>query len=71
LRKCELIHARIKNANASIDFIEKTYRKKDPNYANFSVEHQFEILSRLFEEWAKSECHPPPAPPPAPKKGKK
>ena len=71
LRKCELIQARIKNANASIDFIEKTYRKKDPNYANFSVEHQFEILAKLFEEWAKSECQAAPAPTPPPKKGKK
>ncbi len=71
LRKCELIRARLKNAIASIDFIERTYRKKDPNYANFSVEHQFEILARLYEEWAKSECQAAPAPAPTPKKGKK
>ena len=56
LRKCEMIQSKIRNSNASIDFIEKVYRKKDPNYADFSTEHQYETLRKLHEEWAKSQC---------------
>ena len=40
----------------SIAFIEKTYRKKDPEYADFSVRQQEHILGRLSEEWTRFEC---------------
>ena len=63
LQKCEMIQSQIRNAHTSIAFIERTYRKKDPKYADFSVEHQQEILRRLNEEWAKSQCVEPPPPP--------
>jgi hypothetical protein len=58
-RKCERIHAEIRAANDSIAFIEKTYRKKDPNYADFSIRWQQELLRRLSEEWIRSECREP------------
>ena len=62
LHKCEMIQSQIRNAKTSIAFIERTYRKRDPKYADFSVEHQQEILRRLNEEWAKSQCKGPPPP---------
>jgi hypothetical protein len=46
-----------------MDFIERTYRKQDPKYADFSVLQQLEITRRLIEEWNKSGCRVPPFPP--------
>jgi hypothetical protein len=63
LKKCETIHAQTRTTNASISFIERTYRKKDPNYADFTIRTQQQLLARLNEEWTKSECkEPSPAP---------
>jgi hypothetical protein len=56
LKKCETISARTRTANDSIAFIERTYRKKDPHYANFTIQTQQQLLARLSEEWTKSEC---------------
>jgi hypothetical protein len=57
LKKCEMILSQIRSAQNAIAFIEKTYRKRDPKYADFSVRQQQEILQRLIEEWNKSDCH--------------
>jgi hypothetical protein len=63
LRKCEMIRAEIRATNHSIAFIEKTYRKKDAEYADFSIQQQRQDLRRLSEEWARSKCgEPPPTP---------
>jgi hypothetical protein len=59
LKKCELILSQIRGARNSIVFIEKTYRKRDPSYADFSIRQQQEILTRLYEEWYRSECKEP------------
>ena len=59
LEKCEMIHAQTRTTNDSIAFIEKTYRKKDPRYADFSIRQQQHLLERLSEEWTKSECREP------------
>lgn len=59
LKKCEMIHAKTRATNKSINFIEKTYRKKDPRYADFSIRQQQHILARLSEEWNRSECREP------------
>ena len=59
LKKCEMIHAKTRAANHSIAFIEKTYRKKDPRYADFSIQQQRHLLTRLNEEWRKSGCQEP------------
>jgi hypothetical protein len=67
LKKCEMVLSRIRSAEHSIAFIEKTYRKRDPKYADFSTRQQQEILRRLNEEWYKSECKEP-APPPKKKR---
>ena len=67
LKKCEMILSQMKGAKDSIAFIEKTYRKRDSKYADFSIRQQKEILRRLQEEWNKTECKEPPPPP----KGKK
>ncbi len=56
LKKCEMIHAQTGAANASIAFIEKNYRKRDPKYADFSIWQQQRLLRRLNEEWTKAEC---------------
>jgi hypothetical protein len=61
LKKCEKIRAEIRVTNDAIAFIEKTYRKKDPEYADFSIQWQQELLRRLSEEWARSECREPPS----------
>src|SRR4030043_1992817 len=63
LKKCERIHEEIRTTHDSIDFIEKTYRKKDPEYADFSVRQQEHILGRLTEEWARFECKELPSAP--------
>jgi len=62
LKKCELILSQLRSAQNSIDFIEKTYRKRDPRYADFSIRHQQEIIRRLIEEWNASQCKAPPRP---------
>ncbi|MGZ3512452.1 MAG: hypothetical protein ACXU93_00765 [Thermodesulfobacteriota bacterium] len=56
LRKCEMILSQIRTAEKSIAFIESTYRKKDPKYADYSVRQQQEATQRLLEEWRKSRC---------------
>jgi len=60
LKKCEMIRAQTRTTNDSIAFIEKNYRKKDPNYADFSIRQQQHLLSKLNEEWNRSECREPP-----------
>ena len=60
LKKCDRIYTQTSATNDSIDFIEKTYREKDPEYADFSIRQQQHILRRLSEEWARSECKEPP-----------
>jgi hypothetical protein len=56
LKKCERIHFEIQATNNSIAFIDRTYRKTDPKYADFSIRHQQVLLRRLSEEWTRSEC---------------
>ena len=56
LRKCEILFSQMKSAKTSIVFIEKTYRKKDPKYADFSIRQQREILRKLLQEWSKTDC---------------
>ncbi len=60
LKKCETIHAQTRVANDSIAFIERAYRKKDPNYADFTIRTQQQLLGRLNQEWRRSECKEPP-----------
>lgn len=55
-RKCEVIRAEMRATDDSITFIEKMYRNKDPDYADFSIMHQQELLRRLNEEWTRAEC---------------
>ena len=64
LKKCEMILSQLRSAQTSIDFIEKTYRKRDPRYADFSIRQQQEIIRRLIDEWNGSQCKAPPPPPP-------
>ena len=59
-KKCEMILAEIRAANDSIAFIEKTYGKKNPEYADFSIQQQQHLLRGLNEEWAKSQCNESP-----------
>jgi hypothetical protein len=59
LKKCEMIHAQTLTTHDSIAFIEKTYRKKDPKYADFSIRQQQHLLRRLSKEWTRSECREP------------
>jgi hypothetical protein len=54
-----MIEEQIRATNNSIAFIEKTYREKDPEYADFSIMQQQEDLRRLGEEWTRSECGEP------------
>jgi hypothetical protein len=56
LRKCEMILSQIRSAEKSIAFVEATYRKRDTNYADYSVRQQKQIIRRLVEEWNKSRC---------------
>ena len=72
LKKCEMILLQLRSAQNSIDFIERTYRKKDPKYADFSVRQQQVIIQRLLEEWNRSECKVlPPSPTKAEKRVKR
>ena len=59
LKQCEMIRAEIRATNNSIAFIEKTYREKDPEYADFSIRQQEHLLRRLSEEWTTYECREP------------
>jgi hypothetical protein len=56
LKKCEMIHAQTRTTKNSIAFIERTYRKKDPKYADFSIQQQQLLLGKLTEEWTRSGC---------------
>ncbi len=69
LKKCEMILSQTRSTKNSIAFIEKTYRKKDPRYADFSIRQQQQVLWRLSAEWSKSECKQ--KTPPSGKKTKK
>jgi hypothetical protein len=60
LNKCEMIHAQTLTTEDSIAFIERVYRKRDPKYADFSILQQQHLLSKLREEWVRSECREPP-----------
>ena len=62
LKKCEMILSQIRSAQNSIAFIERTYRTRDPKYADFSIWQQQEITRRLIEEWNRSQCKAPPSP---------
>ena len=59
LEKCEMIHAQTRTARNSMAFIERTYRRNDPRYADFAIRQQQQVLRRLSEEWARSECKEP------------
>ena len=63
LKKCEMIYAQTRTTQDSIEFINRTYRKKDPKYADFSIRQQQHVLRRLNEEWSRSECIEPPSTP--------
>jgi hypothetical protein len=56
LEKCEMIQAQTLSTKNSIAFIERTYRKRDPKYADFSIRQQQQLLGRLNEVWTQSEC---------------
>jgi len=60
LKKCEMIYAQTRTTKDSITFIERTYRKRDPKYADFSIRQQQQILQKLSGEWTRSECTEPP-----------
>ena len=54
-----MIRGETRATNDSIAFIEKTYRKSDPAYADFSIRQQQQTLQRLSEEWTRSGCAEP------------
>ena len=56
LKKCDMIVSQMRSAHNSVDFIERAYRKQDPQYADFCIRQQLEITRRLVEEWNSSEC---------------
>jgi hypothetical protein len=56
LKKCDMILSQLRSAEKSIAFIERTYRRGDPKYADFCIRQQREITQRLIGEWAKSNC---------------
>jgi hypothetical protein len=58
-KKCETIQKQIRATNDSIGFIERTYREKDPEYADFSILQQQEDLRKLNDEWTLFECEEP------------
>jgi hypothetical protein len=58
-----MILSQLRSAQTSIDFIENTYRKRDPRYADFSIRQQQEIIRRLIDEWNGSQCKVSPPPP--------
>ncbi len=59
LKKCEMIFSQMKTTKEAMAFIERTYRKRDPQYADYAIHQQKEILDRLNQEWIKSECKEP------------
>jgi hypothetical protein len=59
VRKCDMIQRQMRATHDSVAFIEKTYREKDPEYADFSIQQQQEDLRKLNEEWALFECEEP------------
>jgi hypothetical protein len=59
LKKCDMIGEQILATHSSIDFIGRTYQKRDPKYADFSIRHQQHLLGRLSQEWIRSECRGP------------
>ncbi|MFB3883988.1 MAG: hypothetical protein ACE144_02100 [Thermodesulfobacteriota bacterium] len=61
-KACMKIDREIRATYDSMAFIEKTYREKDPAYADFSIRQQQHILGRLIEERAQSDCKEPPSP---------
>jgi hypothetical protein len=63
LKKCGIIRAQTRATHDSIAFIEKTYREKDPEYADFSIMQQQQDLRRLDEEWTGAGCGEPPSRP--------
>ena len=56
LENCKMIHAQSRVTRDSIAFIDRVYRKKDPEYADFSIRQQQRLLGRLSEEWIQSGC---------------
>jgi hypothetical protein len=70
LKKCEMIRSQVRTTQNTIFFIERTYRKRDPKYADFAIHQQQEILRRLNEEWMNSNCKEPTPPTPKKKMGK-
>jgi len=56
LRKCDMILARSRAIEKSIAFIERTYRQKDPRYADLETNRQRETLRTLESEWSASQC---------------
>jgi len=58
-KTCEQIRTEIRTANNSIVFIEKTYRERDPDYADFTIRTQQQLLERLNEERMESKCREP------------
>jgi hypothetical protein len=56
LKKCEMILSRMRSAWNAVSFIERTYRKRDPRYADFAIGQQEEILRKLKEEAMTSRC---------------
>lgn len=69
LKKCDMILAQIRSTKNSIAFIERTYRKRAPRFADFSIRQQRQILERLNAEWNKSGCkRTSPAPAQKPKR---
>jgi len=57
LNKCEMILSQIHTTRNCVAFIKRTYEKRDPKYAAFSIRQQQEIIRRLNEELTKSGCH--------------
>jgi hypothetical protein len=55
-KRCEQIRKEIRATHDSMAFIEKTYRDRDPAYADFALQTQEQLLERLGEEWTEAEC---------------
>ena len=70
LRKCEMIFSQMQTAKNAIAFIERNYRKRDPQYADFAISQQQEVLRRLNEEWGRSDCIEPAPALPKKKRGR-
>ena len=51
-----MIYAQTRTTKNSMAFIERTYRKRDPKYADFSIRQQQQVLQKLSGEWTRSEC---------------